>query len=75
MDGGSGNGSQPHDGKWAGENWVMLTGECVCSGTCEKPGTLTQGGAPFSLVPLVWEPNPKLLGGWCKPNHQLIMIG
>jgi len=22
------------------------------------------------LVPLVWESNPKLQGGWCKPNHQ-----
>jgi hypothetical protein len=26
----------------------------------------------FSLVPLVWESNPKLQGGWCKPNHQPI---
>jgi hypothetical protein len=26
----------------------------------------------FSLVPLVWELNPKLQGGWCKPNHQPI---
>ena len=24
------------------------------------------------LVPLVWESNPKLQGGWCKPNHQPI---
>ena len=32
--------------------------------------TLTQGGALFSLVPLVWESNPKLQGVWCKPNHQ-----
>ena len=23
-----------------------------------------------SLVPLVWESNPKLQGGWYKPNHQ-----
>jgi hypothetical protein len=37
------------------------------SGTREEPGTLTQGGALFSLVPLVWESNPKLQGGWCKP--------
>ncbi len=22
----------------------------------------------FSLVPLVWESNPKLQGGWCKPT-------
>ena len=29
-------------------------------GTREEPGTLTQGGALFSLVPLVWESNPKL---------------
>ena len=36
----------------------------------EEPGTLTQGGALFSLVPLVWESNPKLQGDWCKPNHQ-----
>jgi hypothetical protein len=31
-------------------------------GTREEPGTLTQGGALFSLVPLVWESNPKLKG-------------
>jgi hypothetical protein len=27
----------------------------------------------FSLVPLVWESNPKLQGGWCKtqpPAHR-----
>jgi len=42
------------------------------AGTREEPGTLTQGGALFSLVPLVWESNPKLQGGWCKPNHQPI---
>jgi hypothetical protein len=41
-------------------------------GTREEPGTFTQGGALFSLVPLVWESNPKLQGGWCKPNHQPI---
>ena len=23
-----------------------------------------------SLLPLVWESDPKLQGGWCKPNHQ-----
>jgi hypothetical protein len=45
------------------------------TGTREEPGTLTQGGALFSLVlvPLVWESNPKLQGGWCKtqpPAHQ-----
>ena len=34
---------------------------CVRVGTREEPGTLTQGGALFSLVPsLVWESNPKL---------------
>ena len=43
----------------------------VCE-TREEPGTLTQGGALFSLGPLVWESNPKLQGGWCKPNHQPI---
>ena len=40
------------------------------TGTREEPGTLTQGGALFSLILLVWESNPKLQGGWCKPNHQ-----
>jgi hypothetical protein len=35
-------------------------------GTREEPGTLTQGGALFSLVPLVWESNPKIQGDWCK---------
>jgi len=37
------------------------------TGTREEPGTL------FSLVPLVWESNPKLQGGWCKtqpPAHR-----
>jgi hypothetical protein len=41
--------------------------------TREEPGTLTQGGALFSLVPLVWESNPKLQGCWCKtqpPAHR-----
>ena len=38
--------------------------------TLEEPGTLTQGGALFPLILLVWESNPKLQGGWCKPNHQ-----
>ena len=27
----------------------------ACAGTREEPGTLTQGGALFSLIPLVWE--------------------
>jgi hypothetical protein len=45
------------------------------TGTREEPGTLTQGGALFTLVPLVWESNPKLQGGWCKPKHpQKIMF-
>jgi hypothetical protein len=38
----------------------------------EEPGTLTQGDTLFSLVPLVWESNPKLQGVWCKtqpPTH------
>ena len=35
-------------------------------GTREEPGTLTQGVDLFSLLPLVWESNPKLQGGWCK---------
>jgi hypothetical protein len=40
---------------------------------CHSPrhcGSLTQGGALVPLVPLVRESNPKLQGGWCKPNHQ-----
>jgi hypothetical protein len=36
--------------------------------TREEPGTLTQGGVLFSLVPLVWESNPKLQGGWSRPT-------
>ena len=40
--------------------------------TCEEPGTLTQGGTLFFLVPLVWESNPELQGGCCKTNHQPI---
>jgi hypothetical protein len=39
-------------------------------GTREEPGTLTQGGALFSLVPLMWESNPKLQGAWCKTKTQ-----
>ena len=35
-------------------------------GTREEPGTLTQGVDLFSLLPLVWESNPKLQGSWCK---------
>ncbi len=42
------------------------------SGTREEPGTLTQGVALFSMVPLARFSNPKLQGGWCKPNHQPI---
>ena len=45
-------------------------GHVLRDGTREEPGTLTQGGALFSLVPLVWESNPKLQGGWCKPVTQ-----
>ena len=44
--------------------------ELVCpsrTGTREEPGTLIQGGALFS-IPLVWESNPKLEGGWCNPT-------
>ena len=40
-------------------------------GTREDPGTLTQGGALFSLVPLVWESNPKLQGGWWVLHQRL----
>jgi hypothetical protein len=42
--------------------------QCRAS-TREEPGTLTQGAPVFPgwlLVPLVWESNPKLQGGWCK---------
>ncbi len=35
-------------------------------GTREESCTLTQGVVLFSLVPLVWELNPKLQGGWRK---------
>jgi hypothetical protein len=51
------------------EEVVIMAGR---KGTREEPGTLTQGVVLFSLVPLVWESNPKLQGGWCKPNHQPI---
>jgi hypothetical protein len=35
--------------------------KAVCGvGTREEPGALTQGGALFSLVPLVWESNTNL---------------
>jgi hypothetical protein len=36
--------------------------------TREETGTSTQGGALFSLVPLVWESNPNFQGGWCNPT-------
>jgi hypothetical protein len=47
---------------------TMSRGLCglVClsrTGTREEPGTLTQVGSLFSLVPLVLESNPKLQGG------------
>ncbi len=47
------------------------------TGTREEPGTLIQGGALFSLVPLVRESNPKLqgprvAGALARPNHQPI---
>jgi hypothetical protein len=41
------------------------------SGTREEPGALTQGGALFFLVPLVWESNPKLRGGEDSGGHVL----
>jgi hypothetical protein len=54
---------------------TTIRGLCglVCpshTGAREEPGTLTQGVSLFSLVPLIWELNPKLQGVWCKPNHQ-----
>ena len=44
-------------------------GHVLRDGTREEPGTLTQGGALFSLVPLVWETNSnsRVAG---DPNHQ-----
>jgi hypothetical protein len=42
------------------------TWSCVNKpGAREEPGTLTQGVTLFALVPLDWESNPKLQGGWC----------
>jgi hypothetical protein len=43
------------------------------AGTREEPGTLTQG-APVFLVPLVWESNPKLQGGWCKTQPPALLM-
>jgi len=37
-----------------------LLQSCSRGWTREEPGTFTQGVALFSLVPLVWESNPKL---------------
>ena len=48
----------------------MWTSLPITLGPVRGPSTHTQGGALFSQVPLVWEWNPKLQGGWCKPNHQ-----
>ncbi len=42
-------------------------------GTREEPGTLTQGGALFSMVPLAWESNPKLCGA--SPSEDLTIRG
>jgi len=46
-------------------------GERERDGTREEPGTLTQGGALFSLVPLVWETKTP---GWLvqaqPPDHR-----
>jgi hypothetical protein len=49
----------------------------IRGGTREEPGTLTQGGALFSLVPLVWESNPKnsrglVQGPTTSPSGDLI---
>jgi hypothetical protein len=49
---------------------IVLRGSRAGRGTREEPGTLTQGGALFSLVPLVWESNPKLQVAGARPNHQ-----
>ena len=50
---------------WCGLGCPSRTSERGGEGDCgtrEEPGTLTQGGTLFSLVPLVWESNPKLQG-------------
>jgi hypothetical protein len=44
---------------------------CVTQGCC---CLLLQGGALFSLVPLVWELNPKLQGRSCSNKHTHIYI-
>ena len=62
-----------HRGGMAAAPSSVLPAAWKRTGTREEPGTLTQGGALFSLVPLVWESNPKLQGGWCKtqpPAHR-----
>jgi hypothetical protein len=41
------------------------------AGTREEPGTITQGGALFSLAPLVCEPKTPGCAG-ARPNHQPI---
>ncbi len=45
-----------------------------CAGTREETGTLTQGVALFSLVPL-WESNPKLQGGYVCLLLQYLLLG
>ena len=40
--------------------------------TREEPGTLTQGGALFSLVPLIWNRTQNSRVAGAKPNHQPI---
>jgi hypothetical protein len=43
---------------------------CIGGATTPQPWTLRL--TRNAVVPLVWESNPKLQGGWCKPNHQPI---
>ena len=57
---------------WGGEGGEDLTRD---DGTREEPGTVTQGGAPFSLVPLVWQSNPQLQGGWLSASPTASPLG
>jgi hypothetical protein len=48
------------------------------AGTREEPGTRLLGGALFSLVPLVWDSNPKLQGVcvyYCRTSYKTVCVG
>jgi hypothetical protein len=53
--------------------WTSLTTTHWC-GTSEEPGTLTQGGALFSLIPLIWESNPKSRVAGASPTTSPIRV-